>query len=257
MAKPTDQNPAVQYSYAIRTKDTLDITLGGVADYTWNSFWRAAYEKATAGLQRQGDLLVARGNITMDEARYLVDVQRNGLVRDMRNPLTPFGKYYSEFLKPLKEMPNLDKLLAQKGTLEAVLRSVGKSRVAVNRITFIARRAGPAAIAIDIVMTVVVIDLTPPAQRGKVAAQQVGGMAGSVVAARYGGLGGAWAGAELFLLLGSPALAIPVVGEITEGGAMMAGSVFGFFAGGLFGWKTGQAAGGLIWQLAPITWKNY
>jgi hypothetical protein len=213
MAKPADQNPLIQYSYAIQAKDTLDVSLGSIADFTWNSFYRAIYEKSAAGIQRQANMLLARGNVTREEARFLVEVQRNGLVKEMRDPLTPFGRYYSEFLKPIKDLPNLDRLLAEKGTIEAVLRSVGKSRIAVNKIAFIARRAGPAAIAIDIVLTIVIVDLTPSGQRGKETAQQVGGLAGMAVASRYGGLAGAWAGSQVFLLLGSPTLAIPVVGD--------------------------------------------
>ncbi len=201
-------------------------------------------------------MLLARGNVTMDEARQLVEVERNGLVIAMRDPLTPFGKFYSELLKPVRDLPTLDRLIVEKGSIEAVLQSVGKSRVAVNRIAFIARRAGPAAITVDIVLTVVIVDLAPPAERGKVLAQQVGGVAESLAGARYGGFAGAWAGTAAFTLAGSPTLMIPVVGEITEAGAAVAGGVIGFFFGGASGWKLGQTGGGLVWQLPPISWKS-
>jgi hypothetical protein len=40
--------------------------------------------------------------VTADEARELIEVQRNRLVIEMRKPLTPFGRFYSEVLKPEK-----------------------------------------------------------------------------------------------------------------------------------------------------------
>jgi hypothetical protein len=60
MARQPDQKQTVQYSFAIQTKDSVDISIGGSADYTWNSFWRAAYEKAAGGIQRQANMLLAR-----------------------------------------------------------------------------------------------------------------------------------------------------------------------------------------------------
>jgi len=38
MARQPDQKQVVQYSFAVQTKDSLDISIGGTADYTWNSF---------------------------------------------------------------------------------------------------------------------------------------------------------------------------------------------------------------------------
>jgi len=78
----------------------------------------------------------------------------------------------------------------------------------------------------------------------------------SIVIARRSGLAGAWAGTAAFALAGSPTLMIPVVGEITEAGAAVAGGVIGFFFGGALGWKIGQTGGGLMWQLSPVSWRS-
>jgi hypothetical protein len=256
MASPANQNTNVTYSYAVRAKATLDIPLGGATDYTWNGFQRLFYEKATAAIQRQADILERRGNITAAEARQLVEVQRNSLVLATRDQLTPFGKYYSEILKPTKDLKTFDLLLAEKGSIEAVIRSVGKSRQAVNRVAFVARRVGPAAIVLDIVLTIVIIDQAPAAERQKMAVGQVGGMAGSLVGGRYGGWAGAWAGATIFSELGAATLTIPVVGEITEGGAVVIGGIVGFFFGGVVGWGAGQVGGPLLWRQAQVVWKQ-
>ncbi|MDZ5648159.1 hypothetical protein [Nitrospirillum sp. BR 11828] len=246
----------VKYSYAIQAKTSLDITIGGAVDYTWNSFRRLSYERIGAAIQRQANALLDRGNVTFQEARELVEVQRNGLLISVREDLTPYGKYYSEILKPTASLKSLDQFLAEKGSIEAVLRSVGKSRQAVNRVAFIARRAGPSLIVIDVVLTMVIIEQAPAEQRALIAAGEAGGIAGSVVGARYGGLAGAWAGATTFAALGSPSLAIPLVGEITEGGAVVIGGFVGFFFGGLLGWSAGHAGGTMLWQQLPTSWKT-
>ncbi|HUZ62564.1 MAG TPA: hypothetical protein VMU82_02515 [Acetobacteraceae bacterium] len=254
MGDSARQDHAARYSHAVQAKGVVDVPLGGAADFTWNSFQRDLYEKANEAIQRQANELLRRGNVTYDEAQQLVEVQRNGLVIEMREPLTPFGRYYSEVLKPTSELKTLDQLLAEKGSIELVLRSVGRSRQAVNRMALVARRAGPALIAVDVVLTIVIIDLAPADKRGEVAAGQAGGIAGSALGARYGGLAGAWAGATTFAALGSPTLVIPVVGEVTEGGAVLVGGIAGFLFGGWFGWEAGQAAGTKFWHLCQVMW---
>ena len=250
-----DQTEKFRYSYAVQIKDSMDVAFGGAFDFTWNGFWRLAYDKANQGIQKQANQLVKTGNFDAEEARQLVEVQRNGLVLTLRNELTPFGQFYSEVLKPGSSLKTLEQYVAEKGTVEAVLRSVGKSRQSVNRIAFVARRAGSAWIVIDIIMTIVVVEEAPLAEREKVAAEQVGGVAGSVVGARFGGLGGAWVGVTTFTALGSPSLAIPGVGEITEGVVALAGGVVGFLAGGLLGWEGGQVGGEKLWQFTQVTWR--
>jgi hypothetical protein len=97
-----------------------------------------------------GNLLIARGAVTLEEAKQLVEVQRNALVQEFRKPLTPFGRLYSEILKPSSSLPTLEKLLQKKGSIEAVLRSVGGTRQAVNRLTMVTRLGGPATISIEV-----------------------------------------------------------------------------------------------------------
>jgi len=150
----------------------------------------------------------------------------------------------------------LNALLAKKGSYEEIIRASSQTRQSVNKIALIARISGPALITFDIVMTIVVVEEAPAHERGEVAAEQVGGMAGSIIGARYGGLGGAWAGSATFMLLASPTLVIPVVGEVTEGGAAFVGGVVGFFAGGLLGWGIGQNAAKELWITLPVIWRQ-
>ena len=67
---------------------------------------------------------------------------------ELRKPLTPFGQLYSEILKPAKSLPTLEELIQRKGSVELVLESAGKTRATVNRISFIAKRAGTVGIAL-------------------------------------------------------------------------------------------------------------
>lgn len=229
----------VNYSHAVRTKEWLQIPFPLSVTWTWDSFWRAAYLKANTAIERQAALLFERGNLDYDEVKRLVEVERNGLVKEYRRPLTPMGRLYSEILKPSDNLPTLEGLLKKKGTLEAVLRSVSKTRATVNRMTVFVKIAGPVAIGIEITMTAVVIELAPPAEKERVAAKQLGGATGSVV----GGIGGGWAGCAMFSMLASPSLMVPIVGEVTTGGACLLGGIIGTVGGGAFGRWLGEKGG--------------
>lgn len=181
-----------RYSPAVVAKASVDVAVGGIADLTWNGFWRNVYEKTAQAIDRQANELAARGTLSKEEATRLAVSQRNALVLQIRNQLTSFGRFYSEKLKPAKDMPTFEALLAKKGgSFEAIISGASKTRRSVNRLAFAARASGPALITLDIVLTIVVIDQAPSSDRGRVAARQIGGIAGSVAGARYGGLAGA------------------------------------------------------------------
>jgi hypothetical protein len=254
MADPKQDTATVRYSQAVRVKRVVDLPFPMAVDYTYNAFWRDAYNKAAEGIAEQARALLERGNVSMEEARQLVEVQRNGLVAELRKPLSPFGKLYSEILKPAKSLPTLEQLIERKGTIELVLESAGKTRTTVNRIAFVAKRVGIAGIALEVVLTVVVIELAPADQRGAVASRQIGGVVGAVSFGSAGGWAGAWAGATAFTIAGSPTLVIPIVGEVTEGGCAIIGGVIGFFAFGWLGQKTGERAGSNMWLLLRAYW---
>jgi hypothetical protein len=256
MADGADSTSEVRYSWAVRAKGALDVPLGGIANYTWDAYWRAAYQKAAAAIEQQAQELSRTGALGAKEAAEWSVAQRNALVIEMRRPLTPFGQFYSETLKPAKSLPSIEQLVVKKGSFEAVIKGTARTRMAVNKIAFIARVAGPALIVIDVIATVVIIEAAPPNERGRTAAREIGGVAGSVVVGRYGGLAGAWAGVATFELVGSPTLVIPVVGEITEGAMAVVGGVVGFFFGGLIGWVGGRAGAEELWKIAPIVWNE-
>jgi hypothetical protein len=256
MADSRDSTTEVRYSYAIRGKEALDISVGGVVNYTWDAYWRAAYEKAASAIEQQAQELLRTGVLDAKAAAEWSVAQRNALVVEMRKPLTPFGQFYSETLKSAKNLPTLDQLVAKKGSFEAVVKGTARTRMAVNKIAFVARVAGPALIVVDIVATVVVIEAAPPEERGRTAAREIGGVVGSLVGGRYGGLAGAWAGVVTFEAIGSPTLVIPIVGEVTEGVMAFVGGTIGFFFGGFIGWIGGRAGAEELWDIAPIVWNR-
>ncbi len=130
---------------------------------------RKSYDQANQAISRQANALLLRGNVSASEARALVEGQRNALVMQMRRQLSPWGRIYSELLKSSSSLPTLDQLVARKGSIEAVLTSVGKSRSSVNRFAATVRAAGPAAIIIQISLSGVIISQAAPQDRARVA----------------------------------------------------------------------------------------
>jgi hypothetical protein len=202
-----------------------------------------AYERADKVLQAQANELLRRGNITKPEFDQLVRA-RNTLVEEFRKPLSPFGKQYSEILKPVSKLPQAGELLAQKGSIEAVLESVGKSRAAVNRLSMVFRVAGPAMLVLDITVTTVVVMKAPQDQRARVAASEYTGLGVGVAS----GAGGAWAGCVALAALGSPSLLLPVVGEVTEGSLCAVGGILGAIGVGWVGREAGKATGAAVYD---------
>jgi hypothetical protein len=164
---------------------------------------------------------------------------RNTLVQEFRKPLGPFGRQYSEILKPISKLPQPGELLSKKGSIEAVLESVGKSRASVNRLSMVFRVAGPALLVLDITITTIVVMKAPPEQRGRIAAREYTGLGVGVAS----GAGGAWAGCVSLVALGSPTLVLPVVGEVTEGTLCVVGGILGGLGVGWVGREAGKTAG--------------
>jgi hypothetical protein len=218
---------------------TAGSTFGIGSNLTWDAFVRQSYEKANAIIQQQANELLRRGNIFDGEARALVEGERNALVRAMRTQLTPFGRLYSEILKPSSSLPTLERLARDKGSIEAVLTSVGKSRAVVNRFAAVARVAGPASVVLQFTVSAIVVTSAPSERRGRVASREIGGIGGATV----GGWGGAWAGCAGLAALVSPTLALPIIGEVTTGGACLVGGITGGAAAGWVGSLLGQWAG--------------
>lgn len=144
----------------------------------------------------------------------------------------------------------------RKGSVQAVLVSVGKTRAVTNRIAFIGRTAGTAGFVLEIVAVAVVIEEAPENERKRVATEEVAGAAGGLAGGTCGYWAGGLAGAAWAGTWAAPTLVIPVVGEITEGGAIIIGGIAGALFLGWVGHKAEKAAGGLLWELAPIEWKR-
>jgi hypothetical protein len=169
---------------SVTVSEIINIQLPIATTMTWDGYWQSVYEKANLVIQKQANELLARGNVTWEEARQLVEVQRNGLVVEMRKPPSPFGRYYSEVLKPLSDLPTLRSLVDKKGSIEAVSASVGKTRAVTNRIAFISRAVGPAGIVIEVAAVTAVIAQAPAERRGETSAEEIGGAVGGDVGQR-------------------------------------------------------------------------
>lgn len=233
-----------EFFYSPAVKVAVDVPFSVAPGLTWDAFWRLIYDHANAGLQRQANLLLEQGRVTVAESRKLVEA-RNELLLRVRSRLSPFGELYSELLKPRAGLKSFEQFLAEKGTVEAVLRSVGKTRAVVDRIAVASRVAGPAAIVLDVSLTAIVIQRAAPADRGRVTAREVGGLAGSV----GGGFAGMWAGCASAALLASPSLTLPVIGEVTTGGACLVGGMLGGLGVGWLGREAGHWAGQGLYDL--------
>jgi hypothetical protein len=252
---PTGQPRSLQdlYEYSPAVKVVADATFSIAPHMTWDAFWRLIYDRANEALQRQANLLLRRGNLAFHEADALVNA-RNQLLLRIRARLSPFGELYSEILKPRASLKTLEQFVQQKGSIEAVLKSVGNTRQVVDKIGVVSRVAGPAAIAIEISLTAIVIQLADPEDQARVAAREIGGATGSVAF----GMAGAWAGCAGFAAIASPSLVLPLVGEVSTGGACLIGGILGGIGIGFVGRKAGEAAGEAAYHLynevSEFTW---
>jgi len=250
--RPHMGDPAAsrEFNYSAAFTSTANGSFGVGSNFAWDSYQRELYNRLNEALQKQANELRARGAITETEARALV-AQRNLILSEARKPLSPFGRLYSEILKPSGQLPTYEKLLAQKGSIEAIVESVGKTRAVVNRLSVVMKYGGRAGIVIQIVVSAVIIREAAPGQRGRTIAGQAGAIGGSALF----GWGGAWAGCATAAALMSPSLAIPLVGEGAEGGACLVGGLIGGFGFGALGGAGGQAAGEAIYDyVTQIRW---
>ncbi len=153
----------------------------------------------------------------------------------------------------LLEMCPVARTLESTTTLEAVLTSVGKSRGSVNRFAAYCRVGGPATVLIQFTFSGVIIAMAEPEDRARVAAGQAGAITGGAV----GGLAGMWAGCAGLSMLVSPSLVLPLVGEVTPGGACVIGGIAGGFGAGWVGGMLGQWGGESVHDfVTTIQWKS-
>lgn len=241
-----------QYFYSPAIQVSVNATFGLGSNLAWDAYQRSLYTAINEATQKQADILRKSGRATEAEVRALID-QRNLLVVKAREPLSPFGRLYSEILKPSSDLPTFEKLVAKKGNIEAVLESVGKTRAVTNRLAVVSKVAGRAAVVLEIVMTVVLVVEAKPEDRARVLSQQGGSIAGGVA----GGWVGAWAGCAGAASLASPSLVVPIYGEITTGGACFVGGIIGGLGLGALGAWGGEKAGGAIYDyVTRLTWEG-
>jgi hypothetical protein len=233
----SELKPSVyDYSYAVTAASSGAFGVG--SNLSWDSYQRDVYNQLNEALQKQANLLRQRGAITAAEVDALVE-QRNLILAESRSSLSPFGRLYSEILKPSTDLPTLAKLLAKNGSLVAVLESVGKTRAVVNRLSVAMRIAGNGTVVLQVAVSAVLIVIAPPERRGEVAAGQVG----AVIGGASFGWAGAWAGCATAATFLSPSLTIPFTGEVIEGGGCLVGGIMTGFGFGALGSSWGQKAG--------------
>ncbi len=235
---PSKQNHEPQFLYSSAVRVSEGATFGLGTNLTWDAYLRTLYNQQNAAFSRIANDMLRRGLVTEAETRVLID-RRNQLVRETRKPLSPFGKVYSEVLKPVHDLPTYERLIRAKGTNEAVLQSIGKTRAYVNRLSLSMRYAGRSMVVVNLALAVVIIARAEPEDRGRVAAGQGGVLFGGTA----GGWGGAWAGCVGLGAIASPSLVIPLVGEIGTGGACLVGGILGGLGGGAAGAWLGDRAG--------------
>lgn len=234
------------YSPAVTTMVSAAFGLG--TNLTWDAYARDLYIRSDGALQRQANLLLERGGVTEAEARAL-SAQRDLVRSSIRNRLSPWGRLWSELISPAQ--PSFEERVLQKGSIEAVVRSVGKSRAVVNRLAGAMRVVGHATIVLQVTYSVILIVEASPEERARVAARQGGAITGGVV----GGWTGAWAGCASAAVFASPALVVPVVGEVTTGVACFAGGVVGGLGGGALGaWGGGDAGEAIYDYVTSMEW---
>jgi len=226
-----------EYNYTPAFTSVSNGAFGVGSNFAWDAYQRELYNQLNAALQKQARLMQSSGGISEAEARALI-AQRNLILAETRARLSPFGRLYSEILKPSSQLPTFEKLLAEKGSIEAIIESVGKTRAVVNRVSVVMKWGGRAGIVLQVVVSAVIIAEAPPDQRVRTAVGQGGAIGGAALF----GWGGAWAGCATAAALTSPSLVIPVVGEGVEGGACLIGGLIGGFGFGALGGWGGEAA---------------
>lgn len=239
-----------QYLYSPAYKVASDVAVSVGPSATLDGFQRQLYDRMNQVIQSQANQLLQRGNITAHEAAELISA-RNQLLLRIRSRLSPFGQLYSELLKPRGSLPDLDQLLRQKGTINAVLNSVGKTRQVVDKLGVVMRAGGPTTIVFSITATAVVIANAPAEQRSAVVAREIGATGGSIAL----GTAGMWAGCATAAALVSPSLVLPVVGQVTTGGACLVGGLIGGLGLGYAGHHLGGAIGTAVHTtVSEFTW---
>lgn len=240
------------YLYSPAYKVTSDVAVSVGGPMTYDGFYRLIYNRISANIQLQSDAFLRRGNLTAQEAAHFVNA-RNELLVKIRSRMTPFGEAYSEIIKPRTNLPSFEKLLKSKGSIEVVLSSVGKNRQVVDRIGVAMRVAGPVTIIVSVTCSAVVIAQASPAERGRVAAREIGATTGSIA----GGIAGMWAGCEIGATIASPSLIVPFWGEVSTGGACFVGGLLGGFGVGFVGHKVGSEIGLAIYnRVSDFRWER-
>jgi hypothetical protein len=173
-------SPTIEFFYSPAVTVSVNASFGIGSNLSWDAYARHLYQQADLALQRQANALLASGRLIESDVRAL-SVKRDLVRSNVRNRLSPFGRLYSEILAPASRNPSFEERLLEKGSLDAMLKSVGKSRAVVNKLVTRMRWAGRATIVLQVVFSAVLIAEAQPEERARVASRQGGAIGGAVV----------------------------------------------------------------------------
>lgn len=206
-------------------KGVVEVTFPLAGGMTWDAFHRTLYDQAAKKIFEQAQELMRKGALGPAEFEQFVE-QRNALKIATRSQLSPFGKTFSEILQPANQLKTASQLLEENGSIEAVIKGLGKTRGWVNRIGIVGRFAGPAVLVVQITFAAQVVAEAPEDQKWRTGIGEAAEIGGGLAGGWYGAGAGCAAGAAATVwLFGAGAL-----GGCAVGGALGAIGL-GFAAG--------------------------
>ena len=206
-------------------KSIVEISVPLSGSLTWDAFHRTVYDAAAKNIHEQAMQLARQGALTPAELAQFVE-QRNALKTATRSQLSPFGKRFSELLLPAKDFKSAQQLLDKKGSLDAVIKGLGKTRGWVNRIGIVGRFAGPAILVVQITFAAETVSEAPDDQKWRTGVGEAAEIGGGLAGGWYGfGMGcGAGAAATVWLFGAGAAVGCGV-------GGLLGAAGLGFAAG--------------------------
>lgn len=199
------------------SKEVVEITLPLAGAMSWDAFHRAIYDQAAKKIQEQAFELSRKGALSPIEFEQFV-AQRNALKVATRSQLSPFGELFSEILHPQSEFKTAQELLNKKGSIDAVIKGLGKTRGWVNRIGIVGRFAGPAVLVVQITFAAQVVADAPDDQKLRTGVSEAAEIGGGMAGGWYGAGSGCAAGAAAtFWFFGGGAIVGCGVGGVLGG----------------------------------------
>lgn len=198
-------------------KGVVEVTVPLSGGMSWDAFQRMIYDRSAKQILEQALELSRKGALSPSEFEQFV-AQRNALKEATRSKLSPFGKMFSEILQPSSDFKTAQQLLDKKGSVDAVIKGLGKTRGWVNRIGVVGRFAGPAVLVVQISFAAKVVADAPEDKKWRTGIGEAAEIGGGLVGGWYGaGAGCASGAAATVWLFGGGAIVGCGIGGILGG----------------------------------------